>query len=113
MEDHDDLDFRQVRSVLLDGEVIEARARAQDGVLAVTPRRLAIAAGDRLLLDIPFDRLRRIQFDIERSRPATLVVVPEHPSDQPQVLAIPPDEFPAVAEALALVGRRLLETTSA
>jgi hypothetical protein len=110
MESEDYPDLRLVEATLVEDEVIEARARAQDGVLAVTDRRLAIAANDRIMLDIPFGRLRRIQFDIERSRPATLVVVPEHPSDHPQVLAIPPEEFPAVAEALALVGRRLLET---
>ena len=110
MEQADHPDLRLVEATLADDEVIEARARARDGVLAVTGRRLAIAANDRVVLDIPFKRLRRIQFDIERSRPATLVVVPEHPSDQPQVLAIPPEEYDAVAQALALVGRRLDET---
>jgi hypothetical protein len=101
-------DVRRVRIALEPDERIEVRARAQDGLVAVTDRRLAVAANDRLVLDIPFDRLRRIQFDIERARPATLVVVPEHPTDQPQVLTIPPEEYRAVAEALAIVGQRII-----
>jgi hypothetical protein len=56
---------------------------------------------------VPFDQLRRIQFDIERTRPATMVIVPEQPRDEPQVLAVDPDEFDAVAKALATIDRRL------
>lgn len=37
-------------------------------------------------LDVSIDNLRRVQFDIERERPATLVVVPQQPTDEPQVL---------------------------
>ena len=68
---------------------------------------------DRLALDIPFDGLRRIQFDIERSRPATLVIVPEHPTNEPQVLAVPPERFDEVTRALALIGSRLYQLTEA
>jgi len=89
------------------GEEIAVTARAHDADVLVTDRRLAIAADDRLLLDVPFDQLRRIQFDIERSRPATLVLVPDRPTDGAQVLTIPPSEFDAVARALALIGRHL------
>ena len=66
----------------------------------MTDRRLAVGSTDRLMLDIGIDGVRRIQFDIERDRPATLVVVPEHPSDEPQVLAVHPEDYPAVAQAL-------------
>ena len=91
-------------------EEIEARAYADDGVVVVTDRRLAIAIrADRFALDIPYERLRRIQFDIEKTRPATLVIVPELPSDPPMVLAIPPQQFEAVAQVLSTVGRRLFE----
>ena len=62
------------------------------------------------MLDISYDRLRRIQFDIERSRPATLVIVPESPSDEPQLLAIPPEEYERAARALAVIGERLSES---
>jgi len=89
------------------GETVQALARAADAALLVTDRRLAVADEDRLALDIPFDGLRRIQFDIERQRPATLVIVPEHPANEPQVLAVPPERFDEVTRALALIGARL------
>ena len=60
-----------------------------------------------MALSIGFDELRRIQFDIERDRPATMVIVPEEAHYEPQVLAIPPQEFKATAEALALIGLQL------
>jgi hypothetical protein len=55
---------------------------------------------------VPYEGLRRIQFDIERDRNATLVPVPDRPTDVPQVLAIPPDQYPDVCEALALISQR-------
>ena len=88
-------------------ERIQARARTGDTEIVVTNRRLAVVSTDRLTLDIGLDGLRRIQFDIERDRPATLVVVPEQPSHEPQVLAIHPDDYPAVAQALVYIGQRL------
>jgi hypothetical protein len=89
------------------GEEIAITARAHDADVLVTDRRLAIAAEDRLLLDVPFEQLRRVQFDIERSRPATLVLVPERPTDRAQVLTIAPSEYEAVSRAIALIGRHL------
>jgi hypothetical protein len=88
-------------------EAIRARARAKDAIVVVTDHRLAVASGGRLLLDVPLENVRRIQFDIERRRPATLVVVPEQPQDEPQVLAVQPDEYPRVAELLVVIGQRL------
>ena len=73
----------------------------------ITDRRLAVASVVRLMLDVPIDNVRRIQFDIERLRPATLVVVPEHPADEPQVLAVQPEEYRGVAEVLVVLGERL------
>jgi hypothetical protein len=63
------------------------------------------------MLDVPFDRLRRIQFNIERARPAALVVVPEWPSDPPQVLSVPPDQYDAMAKVLSYVGLRIHPAT--
>ena len=40
----------------------------------------------RTRLDVPFESIRRVQFDIERSRPATLVIVPDQPADVPEVV---------------------------
>src|SRR3954462_3099729 len=94
---------------LLDpAEDILAHAEAEDGVVIVTDRRLVVSFGTgRFDLDIPLEGLRRFQFDIERRRPAALVIVPEHPADPPVVLAIPPAQYEQVAEALALVGKAL------
>jgi hypothetical protein len=89
------------------GETIQVRATMRDADLLVTDRRLAVVSTDRLLLDVPIDALRRIQFDIERTRPATLVVVPEDAGDEPQVLAVPPEQFPSVARAIVVIGQRL------
>src|SRR3954451_22694207 len=89
-------------------EDILVRAEAEDGVVLVTGRRLVVSFGTgRFDLDVPFHALRRMQFDIEKLRPATLVIVPEHPSDPPVVLAIPPAQYAVVAQALAVVGETL------
>jgi hypothetical protein len=58
---------------------------------------------------VPLDGIRRIQFDIERSRPATLVIVPEHAHNEPQVLSIAPPQYRAAAEALVVIGEDLAE----
>jgi hypothetical protein len=90
------------------GEALEAHAQAVDARLLVTDRRVAVATDeDRLVLNVPIEHVRRVQFDIERSRPATLVIVPESPEDPPQVLAIPPEHYHDVANALAVIDRRL------
>jgi hypothetical protein len=89
------------------GERIQAHAKALDASVVVTDRRLVVASESRLILDVPFDRLRRIQFDIERARPAALVVVPEWPSDPPQVLSVPPDQYDSMAKVLTYVGVRI------
>jgi hypothetical protein len=99
---------------LLDpGEQVHASAQADEGALVVTDKRVAVTVRpDRFDLDIPFEALRRVQFDIERKRPATLVIVPELPSDEPVVLVIPPDQYESVARALALLGQRLHEVAT-
>jgi hypothetical protein len=94
-------------------ERVAIRAQAVDAVIAVTDRRMLVATERRLALDVPFERLRRIQFDIERDRPATLVVVPESPEVEPQVLAISAEGYRSVADALVEIGLRLCETGAA
>jgi hypothetical protein len=93
------------------GERIQAHAKEVDASVVVTDRRLVVATDARLMLDVPFDRLRRIQFDIERARPAALVVVPEWPSDPPQVLSVQPDQYDAMAKVLTYVGVRIHPNT--
>jgi hypothetical protein len=78
-----------------------------DALLAVTSRRIAIIEGKRTALDLPIDGVRRVQFDIEKTRPATLVIVPEDARYAPQVLPVRPEEYKAVADALVTIGRRL------
>jgi hypothetical protein len=96
-----------VLEALEPGEELRHQARATDAVIAVTDRRLVVAARNRVALAVPFQSLRRIQFDIERNRPATLVIVPEMAHDEPQVLSIPPDRYAEAAEALVAIGQRL------
>jgi hypothetical protein len=97
----------RLRGVLHSDEELRVQARATDSLVAVTDRRLVIAAPKRVALAIPFVELRRIQFDIEKDRPATLVVVPETPEHEPQVLTIPPEQYQAAAEALVAIGLQL------
>jgi len=89
------------------GEQLRLKARSREAVLALTDRRLVVAAPERIALSVPLEGLRRIQFDIERDRPATLVIVPELAHDEPQVLSIPRDQFQAAADALVVIGQLL------
>jgi hypothetical protein len=93
--------------LLRPGERVQALIPAASATILVTDDRIAVTEEERLRLDIEIEKLRRIQFDIERERPATLVIVPEHPAHEPQVLAIPPEHFPAVGDVLAYIGQRL------
>ena len=106
MQDFQDRDRPALR-ILGPDETIHSFAPATDARVLVTDRRLAVIRADRVLLDVPFERLRRIQFDIERERPATLVLVPDLASDEPQVLSIPVEGYAEVAKGLALVGQKL------
>jgi len=93
--------------ILQPGEILETQADAEDAVIVVTSQRLIVAEGERLVLDVPFTELRRIQFDIERGRHATLVIVPEHIANEPRVVAVPISTLRDAAHALAVVGERL------
>jgi hypothetical protein len=97
----------EIDSVIESDERLQAVARVIDAVVAVTDRRLVVATGAKVTIDIPWDRLRRVQLDIERDRPATLVLVPQWPSDPPQVLSVPPEAYRPVAQAVAFIGERL------
>jgi hypothetical protein len=88
-------------------ESLQATARGLDAIVAVSDRRLIVKARERIALSVSIEGLRRIQFDIEKRRPATLVIVPEEPRDEPQVLAIPPEDIRGITNALALIAERL------
>jgi hypothetical protein len=100
-----------LHEVLEPGEQLKYRAPASEATIAITDRRLIVAEPNRVALAVPFERVRRIQFDVERSRPATLVIVPEHPSDEAQVLTIRPDQYEATARALVAIGLELAGST--
>ena len=96
-----------VPRVLRPGEVIESHAVADGSLIAVTRERLIVAEGEKTVLDIPFEELRRIQFDIERNRDATLVIVPEHVTNWPRVVSVPPRNLRETALVLARIGERI------
>ena len=89
------------------GEQVHATAAATDSVVLVTDQRLLVVTGRRAALDVDVTGLRRIQFDVEKRRPATMVIVPEDPTLEAQVLTIPPSDIEAAAAVVAQVGLRL------
>jgi hypothetical protein len=95
--------------ILQPDEELHVQARAMDGIVAVTNRRVVITSNERVTMDVHYGELRRIQFDIERGRPATFVVVPDDPSNPPEVLAIPASEYDSAARVLALIGQRIAD----
>ncbi len=96
-----------LRGLIGPDETIEVLARAREHQVLVTDRRLLVGNDERVALHIAHHQLRRIQFDIERQRPATLVLVPEDPADEPQVLSVPPERYEEFANALVVLGRRI------
>jgi hypothetical protein len=101
-----------VQALLEPGEGIRHTAIAGDAVLAVTDRRVAVVERDRTALLIEIEGLRRIQFDIEKARPATLVIVPEQAEYDSQVLNVDPAEYRSVADALVAIGEELAQRAS-
>jgi hypothetical protein len=95
--------------VLRAGEVVESHAVANGSAIAVTRERLVVAEGDKAVLDIPFGEVRRIQFDIERGRDATLVIVPEHINNWPRIVSVPVPRLREAALVLARIGERINE----
>jgi hypothetical protein len=93
--------------ILQPDEELAVQARAMDGLVAGTNRRLVVTSEGRIRLDVAYEEVRRVQFDIERGRPATLVIVPDEPSHPPEVLAIPASEYENAARLLAIVGLRI------
>ncbi len=97
---------------IVESEGVRAAVRGTEADVVVTDRRLAVASDTNLLLNVTLDNLRRLQFDVERGRPATLAVVPDLPGDPPQVLAVPAEELDQVADLLVHIGRHLAQDSS-
>ena len=96
-----------LRDVLESDESLVAVVKASDSILAVSNRRLLVASSDHIRLNVPLEQIRRVEFDLERGRPATLVIVPSQPSDRPEVLSIPHDQYRAAANILVALGHGL------
>lgn len=86
---------------------IRAQASADGHVVLVTDDHIRVGTGDHVVLDVPIADLRRIQFDIERDRPATLVIVPHDGWRDSQVIMVEPSEYEGVCAVLALIGRKM------
>ena len=97
----------RLERLLEPGEQLRHHASADDVIVAVTDRRLVVATHDRVRLAVPIAGVRRIQFDIERSRPATMVIVPEDARFEAQVITVQPREYPGAATALVSIGQAL------
>jgi hypothetical protein len=97
----------EILHLLFPGERVELRLDATSYELRVTDRRMLLTSAGTVRLDIPYERLRRIEFDLEAERPATLIIVPHLPADEPRILFIPHECLHHAAELLAFVGERL------
>src|SRR5207249_10666954 len=106
-EDQRDERAFPIPHIVQPGEVIESHANANGAVIAVTEQRLVVVEGDGAVLDVPFSEVRRVQFDIERGRDATMVIVPEHISNWPRVVTVPVPGLREAATALARIGERI------
>jgi hypothetical protein len=93
--------------ILKPGEVVEGQAEADGTVIVITEERLVVIEGEKSVLDIPFTELRRVQFDIERGRDATLVIVPEHISNWPRIVSVPLHNLRETSLVLARIGERI------
>ncbi len=82
--------------VLRPGEELAVAAQATEATIAVTDQRVLVDVRGRLRLNVEIRDLRRIEFDLDRTGPATVVIVPDDPRQEPQVLAIPFREVPRV-----------------
>ena len=97
----------RILAALDDGDAIHAVVHLPDATIVLSGQRLIVARHDRMALIVPIEAVRRIQFDVEKRIAATMVIVPEHASYEPQVLAVPAGSFREAAELLVQVGLRL------
>lgn len=93
--------------ILEPDEELNMSVRATTAMLVVTDRRVVVTEQSRILLDCPFTEVRRVQLDVEREQPASLVIVPETVKHEAQVLRVPGDDLELAGRAVALIGLRL------
>jgi hypothetical protein len=63
---------------------------------------LVVQRGGRTILNVPVNRIRRVEFDVERQGPATFIIVPDSRGHDVQFLSVESD---ALETAGLLVGR--------
>lgn len=100
----------EIMSLLQPQEHVLAHVRSTEGRLAVTDRRILVIDGGRLALNVGVERVRRIEFDVDKGRPATMVIVPEDAEHGPQVLSIPESGLQGASSVLAVFAERLSQT---
>jgi hypothetical protein len=103
----------EIAPLLEPGEIVQHHAEAIEAIVAVTDRRILVKSDQRVALDLPFEGIRRIQFDVERRRPATLVIVPDEARHEPQVLSVSAERLHEVAAAIATIGVRFADGDAA
>ena len=60
-------------------ERVDLVARMDGALVVLTDHRVVVQEGDRTALDVDLGGIRRIEFDLERGRAATLILVPHDP----------------------------------
>ena len=89
------------------GERVIEVVQVDGATLILTSDRIAVGADKRVQFDVRIAGLRRIQFDIEAERPATLSIVPESAATEPSILTVMPHAYDDVARMLASLGAQL------
>ena len=83
---------------------IRAESSADGHLVVLTDDLLRVGSGDNVHLDVPIGDIRRIQVDVERDRPATLVIVPDAAWRESQVIMVEPENYEGVAHVIAVLG---------
>ena len=96
-----------VAHFLQPGEKIQGTVTATESVVVLTDQRLMVVSATRIALDVPFREVRRIQLDVEKNRPSTLVIVPEQPSHEAQVLTVPDTDLDRTCAVVTQIGVRM------
>jgi hypothetical protein len=89
--------------------VIEIVVALPDATLTLSDGRLLVTRDPNVSMMVPIESIRRIQFDVEKRIPASIVIVPENALDEPQLLKVPAEFLGDVATIVAAVGARLAQ----
>jgi hypothetical protein len=79
--------------------------QAAETRIIVTKTLLIVERGERSRWSMPLADVRRVELRVERGRPIQLLVVPEDPIKELQLLAIPRHALPQAMRVLARVER--------